>query len=71
MPTILNNDFMTPKVTEAVFTWFTYLYAALNNTISKSNQSLIWINPNPKMSIAVSTPLSLHVFASVGVCPSS
>ena len=30
---------------------FTYLYAAVNKTISSSNQSLISINPNPKMSI--------------------
>ena len=29
----------------------TYLYAAVNNIINRSNQSFIWINPNPKMSI--------------------
>ena len=32
----------------------TYLYAAVSNTITRSNQSLIGINPNPKMSIVVS-----------------
>ena len=32
----------------------TYLYVAVSNTITRSNQSLIWINPNPKMSIVVS-----------------